>query len=780
MMKEKIELLAPCGNIDSLHAAVQNGASAVYLGGSRFSARASALNFDDENMIYAVNYCHSYGVKIYVTVNTLIKDSEIKDVLVYVKFLYEIGVDALIIQDTGLTYLIKQNFPDLELHASTQMTIHNGEGAKYFKNSGFSRIVLSRELGLNEIEYISNNLNMETEIFVHGALCICYSGQCLMSSSIGTRSGNRGRCAQPCRMPYTLLDKTGKREFKGYVLSPKDMCTLEDVPQIISSNTSSLKIEGRMKRPEYVAGVVGIYRRAIENAYENKEFDCGGETKKLMQLFNREGFSKAYMFGNVGKDMMAYNFPKNTGLILGEANRDFSVTLREGIKIKDGVRVGEGGFTVSKIIKDYMEVTEAKSGDNVRLMPTFYAYKDKLYKTSDVELLQNLSKSYSDIYGRKSNLSIECYFKVGEPLELSCECDGKVFKASGELVQKAINRPVEMKKVKENILKTGNTPFNIKSIKFSVFEDGFLPISAINNTRRELINKILDSLHDMSKRSKDKKLDFNRVEKQDTSMVKLLVSVYNMEQLRVCKEVDVKVIMVNFFNKKCDIKIQDVVGMNLYLKIPNIIKGEFGFICEFIEKNLLNISGIVTANAGIISRFREKTKVIGDYKLNIFNKYSLDFFSNSLKGTYLSVELNRKELGDVVKNAPLPCGVIIYGKLEAMVSEYCPIGSTFGGKTTSKMCENECTKGEYTLRNKMGEEFLIRTDNYCRSHIYNVLPINLIDSIRDINGLGNILLRIDFVDESGEEVKQVLTSYKTGEPIIDKKFARGHYKRGVE
>ncbi len=581
-------------------------------------------------------------------------------------------------------------------------------------------------------------------------------------------------------MPYNLLDETGKRDFKGYVLSPKDTCTLEDIPQIIRSNTSSLKIEGRMKRPEYVAGVVSIYRRAIECFYENKEYDCKDDTKKLMQLFNREGFSKAYMYGNVGKDMMAISFPKNTGLILGEANKDLSFTLNENIKLKDGVRVGEGGFAVLKIIKNSLEVIGAKAGDSVKLIPTDYKWKDKLYKTSDVELLDNLSKSYSNIYERKINISIGCYFKVGELFELSCDYHGKVFKVQGELVQKAINRPVEINKVKENLLKTGNTPFNIESIDFCAFEDGFLPVSAINNTRRELINNILDSIYEKSKRVTDKKLDFNRVEKQGTSMEKLLVSVYNLEQLKVSKEFNVKAIMINFFNKKCDIKIQDVDDMKLYLKIPNIIKGEFDFICDFIEKNLMNIEGIVTANAGIISIFREKTKVIGDYKLNIFNKYSLDFYSTSLNGTYLSVELNRREIGEVAKNSPIPCGIVIYGKLEAMVSEYCPVGSIFGGKSTNITCNNECTKGEYKLKDRMGEEFLVRTDNYCRSHIYNSIPINLIDNMKDINSLGNIALRIDFVDENGKEVKEILTSYKTGEPVKDKRFTRGHYKRGVE
>ncbi|MDD3225540.1 MAG: U32 family peptidase, partial [Clostridium sp.] len=262
----KIELLAPCGTMESLYAAVQNGADAVYLGGSKFSARAYAANFDEDNMIKAVNYCHSYGVKIYVTVNTLLKEEEIKDALMYAGFLRKIGVDALIVQDTGLIYLIRNNFPDFELHASTQMTIHNDMGAKYFIDKGFKRVVLSRELSLNEIEHISKDLKIETEIFVHGALCVSYSGQCLMSSLIGGRSGNRGRCAQSCRMPYTI--EKGSDEIKGYLLSPKDICTLPEIHNIIKTGASSLKIEGRMKRPEYVATVVRVYRDLIDRTAE--------------------------------------------------------------------------------------------------------------------------------------------------------------------------------------------------------------------------------------------------------------------------------------------------------------------------------------------------------------------------------------------------------------------------------------------------------------------------------------------------------------------------------
>ena len=268
----KIELLAPAGSMESLIAAINNGADAIYLGGNKFSARAYASNFDNENMMRAVDYAHSYGVKVYVTMNTILKQNEIKDALKYAGYLYEIGVDALIIQDVGLINLIKDVYPKLELHASTQMTIHNGEGALYFKEKGLQRIVLSRELSLDEIRYISKDLGIETEIFVHGALCVCYSGQCLMSSMIGGRSGNRGRCAQPCRMQYTLKgEKTGER--KGYLLSPKDTCLIDDIEEIIRSGTSSLKVEGRMKKPEYVAGVTSTYRKSIDKVLKNQKFD---------------------------------------------------------------------------------------------------------------------------------------------------------------------------------------------------------------------------------------------------------------------------------------------------------------------------------------------------------------------------------------------------------------------------------------------------------------------------------------------------------------------------
>jgi Collagenase and related proteases len=351
VIDRKIELLAPSGDMESVYAAVNNGADAIYIGGSKFSARAYAKNFSLEDIKEIVEYCHDYGVKVYVTINTLIKQKEMAEVLEYINQLEQLRVDAVIIQDLGLAKAIFENFKGLEVHASTQMSVHNKEMSLFLKDMGFSRIVLARELALEEIKEISEVV--ETEVFIHGALCVCYSGQCLMSSMLGGRSGNRGRCAQPCRLPYQIVNKLNSETKQGYLLSPKDICTIENISEIIESGVTSFKIEGRMKRPEYVAGVVGSYRKAIDRYVNEKVLmDTKDEKKKLLQLFNREGFSKGYIFGNTGKDMMAYNYPKNTGIILGRAIDNNLIELVEEVSINDGIRVKDEGAVNNKNIKE--------------------------------------------------------------------------------------------------------------------------------------------------------------------------------------------------------------------------------------------------------------------------------------------------------------------------------------------------------------------------------------------------------------------------------------------
>jgi len=791
---KKIELLAPAGSMESVYAAVQMGADAVYIGGSKFSARAYAFNFDEENITKAVEYCHIYGVRVYVTLNTLVKDNELKEIMEYVGFLYNACVDALIIQDAGLIYLIRNNFPMFELHASTQMTIHNGEAALFLKKMGFARIVLSRELSFKEINYISNALKVETEVFIHGALCICYSGQCLMSSIIGGRSGNRGRCAQPCRLPYTLIDTNTKKEHKAYLLSPKDICTIDNLKDMVASGTSSLKIEGRMKKPEYVAGTVEIYRRALDNVYNDKIEKLDKDTKVLTQLFNREGFSKAYLYGNTGKDMMAYKVPKNSGLPIGISNNDLSVTLLENIALKDGVMFNDDGFTILKIIKDGMEVQNAVMGDRVLLKPAKFKAGDFLYKISDVQLMEELSRSYSDKFKKKIELNLSIEFSINEPLKISTSYKGKSFNVKGDLVQKALNKPLSRERIIQNLSKTGDTPFIINEVSFEDFEQGFVPMAALNLIRRELIENVQNDITLKYKREKsttqinynkgltllgDKnKLEYN--ETKVTSIPETLIYVTNENQLKAVLEMGFDNIAVNPFMRRCNIEFNKY-DFNVYLKIPNIIKEEFESICEFIENNLGKVKGIITANLGIISRFNNKTIIIGDYKLNVFNSYAGDFYKNFLTGTCISAELNAAEIKKIANKTSLPLQIMVYGKYELMVSEYCAIGSVFGNKSDKNVCMGNCVKGSYTLKDRMGAEFSIDTDKYCRSYIYNNVPVNLISNIDEIKKNNISSFRLDFIQENYEETIEVLKNYiERSWQGEFKNYTRGHYKRGVE
>lgn len=647
----KIELLAPAGSMESLIAAINNGADAIYLGGNKFSARAYASNFDNETMMKAVDYAHSYNVKVYVTINTILKQSELKEALKYAGYLYEIGVDAIIIQDLGLVKLIRDVYPDFELHASTQMTIHNAEGALYFREKGMQRIVLSRELTVDEIKYISKDLGIETEIFVHGALCVCYSGQCLMSSMIGGRSGNRGRCAQPCRMQYTLKGENfGER--KAYLLSPKDTCFIDDMDAIIKSGTSSLKVEGRMKKPEYVAGVTRNYRKAIDKVLVNTKFDLQRGRQELAQLFNREGFAKAYLYKNVGKDMMSYNYPKNTGVYIGQVSNSGEVKLEASVSLGDGIRFNDDGFTLSKILNNNNEVKEAFKGETVKLFP-IGGYKKgyKLYKMSDKKLYDELNDDLKP-YKRKINLTGEIEFKVNTPLCIKAKYNKKEYRVYGEMVEEATNKPLTRERIEESLRKSGEIPYRFDKIIFDVFDDGFIRISSINNLRRELFEKILkeEISSYRRKRTEGTIKEYNAKCQENLGYI---YSCITKDQLKALLEDDKaqNIALDIFFSRqkhalnKNDLKnlYETSKDKNIYLKVPSIIKQEFNSIVKIIDELKPYIKGIITSNAGIIKIYKDKLFIIGDYKLNIFNKEAAEFYAQDVDIPFLSLELNRKK-----------------------------------------------------------------------------------------------------------------------------------------
>ena len=380
-MNYNIELLSPVGDFECLKASVQNGANSVYFGGNMFNARAGATNFDYEELEKVINYCALRNVKTHLTLNVLIKDNEFKEAVLIAKKAIELGIDALIVQDIGLAQFLKKIFPEIPIHASTQMTIHNLEGVLELEKLGYSRAVLSRELTIPEIQYICSNSNIEIETFIHGALCISYSGQCLFSSMVGGRSGNRGKCAQPCRLPYELIEEktTGKKLTeqsmdKGYLISPKDLCSLEYIPKLIKAGVKCFKIEGRLKSPEYVATVTRIYRKYIDmftsgSKYEVEEKDIS----ELKQIFNRGGFSTGHLGNHANREFISKDKPNNMGIYIGnisnynKLNGHIKILLQENLSIGDTINFENENtkYTVSELMLNNNNYTEAKKGDKV-------------------------------------------------------------------------------------------------------------------------------------------------------------------------------------------------------------------------------------------------------------------------------------------------------------------------------------------------------------------------------------------------------------------------------
>lgn len=529
-MKKKIELLAPAGNRDALHAAVENGADAVYLGGKLFNARQQAENFDMETLREELRYAHARDVSIYLTLNTLLRDDEIEQALAYAEEAWDAGIDGIIVQDIGLAGALRTRLPELPLHGSTQMTVYDLEGARALEEMGFQRVVTARELTLDQAAAIVSGTSLEVEIFVHGALCVCYSGQCLMSSLIGGRSGNRGNCAQPCRLPYRLIGN-GSRSDKAsnagtgafssrtahprYLLSPKDMCALDHLGEIADAGIRSLKIEGRMKSPEYVATVVRIYRKYLDIALKQLERGAGTyievderDRHDLLQIFNRGGFSSGYLMGKSGSDMMTYEKPNNSGIFIGTAaaydsrQQTVSIRLEDDLSVGDGIEVWTGGSDspggiVSIIRVGGKNVRKASKGDHAEIgcFKGKISPGRKLYKTTDTELNRTARESFSGKNNKRIRIRGKVILKAGMPLTLTVDDgSGHVLRSEGTVLpQAAVSKPLTEERLKEQIGKTGSTPFLFSELAVDMDDGLIVPVSEINEVRR----KVLDMLYNV-------------------------------------------------------------------------------------------------------------------------------------------------------------------------------------------------------------------------------------------------------------------------------------------
>ena len=497
---KKVELLAPAGNMDSLKAAVMAGCDAVYLGGFLFGARAFAGNFTNEEIVDAINYAHLYGVKVYVTINTIIYDSEVERFLDYVRFLHKNNVDAVIIQDIGMFDLLRKKFPNLELHASTQMNIHNYDGALLAKKLGFKRVVMARETPIDVIKKIKEEIDIEIEVFIHGALCVSYSGECLLSALVGKRSGNRGTCAQICRKKYDFYDDDkNKLNTNNYLLSTKDLCTLKYIDKLIEIGVDSLKIEGRMKRSPYVYLVTKTYRKVIDNYYNTGKLKIDeNDIIELKKMFNRN-FTKGFMLNEDNNNFTYDKRPNNIGIEVGQViskvKNDLKIKLTYDVSVHDGLRIlddkEDKGLVINKMFINNKSVLEAKKGDVITLKYDKYVEKNsKVLLTSSKKQLDSISEA---IKNQERFIYIDLNFtaKENENLKLTIT-DGlnTVTEVLDKTPMRAINKETRHDVIKKQLSKLGNTVYKARSITLNLDDNLFINIKDINEIRRRAISKL--------------------------------------------------------------------------------------------------------------------------------------------------------------------------------------------------------------------------------------------------------------------------------------------------
>ena len=758
-----VELLSPVGDFDCLKAAVQNGANAVYFGGQLFNARYSAKNFDKDGIREAVNYAKSRNVKINFTLNILLKNNEFDDAIDVVKYIYELGVDAVIVDDLGFAKYIIDNFPGMEVHGSTQMTIHNLDGAIALKNLGYSRVVLARESTLSDIDYICRNANIDIEAFIHGALCISYSGQCLFSSAIGGRSGNRGRCAQPCRMYYNMLETSDNVSYKnigkGFLISPRDLCGLNFIPDLIKAGVKSFKLEGRMKTPEYVATVTRIYRKYIDLALSDNDYVVDkNDLHDLMLAFNRGGFSKGCLGGDDNHDYVFEEKPSNQGLYIGniskidKKNGLISLKTNEPLDIGDTflVQQEDHKYTISEILKNGLHVKSAAIGDLVTIgrVKGKLELGDKVFKINS-SIISKEIKEFNSHEHVKIPLVANFKALIGKPIELevaSLDEPGNTYfglsaSASSEIQPiEAISNPISKERLIEQLNKTTDTNFEFKQINIEMDDNIYIPkISSINALRRDALNALYQKGINNFTRVLPSKLPSTELVHQHVfpsirTYSVLLNSIDTSMDYSSLKNVDRVYIPLKFFIKKeFKSKLLEISQFtDCYIDIPTIVRDNFRnvFYNNFDEKvNKFNIKGLVISNlSGIefMMKYVGKLDIVSKYTLNIYNNHTIDELKKvRVNRVTISPELDTDTLIDLCNNSSLPTEFLVYGKLPVMHIQYCPLGKSNKCYPT---CSMKCkTSNRFYLEDRLGYKFEFVPDNMQTiTKIYNS-KINSID-----------------------------------------------------
>lgn len=784
----KVELLSPAGDFECLVSAVQNGANAVYFGLDKFNARVNGRNFESEELKKAIKYAKLRNVKTHLTLNILIKNNEFEEALKLVEFAYNSGIDAIIVQDLGLAKKIMELFPNLEVHSSTQMTIYNLDGAKEIEKLGYSRCVLARELSIEEIKNICKNTNIEIEVFIHGALCICYSGQCLMSSLIGGRSGNRGKCAGTCRLPYGLL-KDGQEQERGYLLSSKDVCTLDILPELIEAGVKSFKIEGRMKSKEYVGIVTSIYRKYIDLAESNKEYIVDEEDReKLMQIFNRGGFSTGYLKGKLGKKMMYTKRPNHMGTLLGEVisynpnKGHVKIKLSKDLDLGDSIAIADSSCKISELMQKNNNIKVAKANEIVTIgrIKGKIKPKDKVYKTISIKLNQGIDQKISkENIKRKINCSIELRKNDVIKLELQDIATNISVKVAGiYTIQKADNTGITSKRIEEQLSKTGNTIFKIENINIKMDDNIIIPISSLNEIRRRGLEELEQKLLASFKREQvNLKLNLKKQSTMPKENIKVTLCLNKInKEIDYAKLTNVDNVYISFkyfLDENVKENIENISNnFSTYVMLPTVTKSNYEkLIYNNLPKIAEKVEGIVVSNLSQIYEIEKLgikgKKIVANYTMNIENNFTVEELKKLGVCKYtVPTEAEKETIQGLTRN--IEKETIVYGRTLLMTTEYCTIG-------TLKNCPKMCQKGKYTLKDRMGFEFQIYTDRVnCNNLIYNSKITSI--SYKDLD---TDSIRIDILEETQGEIQEIIDIHKRGERLEGQDYTNGNLNREI-
>lgn len=742
------ELLAPAGNMEALIAAVSCGANAIYLGMNRFGARAYANNFDYEELKKAIEYCHLRNVKVYVTMNTIVFDSELKDAYSQIDELYLLGVDGLIIQDLAIFSYVKENYPLLEAHTSTQMGIDDKEGTMLLKELGAKRIVLSREVPIEKIKEIKRECKIPLEIFVHGALCVSYSGGCYMSGLIGYRSGNRGRCVGSCRKPYELINLTENKSLgTSYILSMKDLKTIEHIDELKIAD--SLKVEGRMKEPIYVANIIKTYRAALDGNLGKNDID------NLKKTFNRT-FTKGYIFHEDKKDITNIfkpnNFGYEIGYISGKRNGSYEITLSSSITQGDIIRIDHLGedinLSLTKIYdKDDNLISKSDKKIYIRIKEKLFN-GDKVYKTKDILFASELEKSYPKEY-KRFPLHISIYGAVNEPLTILAECEGKhVSYTTDYILEKASNHPTDYNAFLKQLSKLNDTIYSLASLEFNA-DNIFLPVGKINDLRRIIVG-LMNTERCVNRKAVEikefvpKKIHFEEEKK---------ISVFctTKEQYQAAKDAGIDIIYYENYIRRNEA---------IYPKM----EGE-----------------VLVGGYGGAYSYKGKNKMVTDFTMNAVNWKSVYMLHDmGFDRVCLSLEINKSQIDDLVKDYKEKCGgypnleMMVYGHALMMFTHYCPL-------KVMGQCGN-CRKNKFILKDEFGE-FPIINHKDCTVTILNGKTLNLMDDLDSIPHVNTyrIQLTIEDYDESLRIINQLKDKMQNkGKPCFNKETdTRGHFNKEI-